>query len=686
MPQAIRYFLRQDNNNKELVIVDDGSDCIEDIVPDNEQIRYLRIEKKMTLGEKRNLCVRESKGDLIMHWDDDDWMAPYRISYQVKELLSRGKEICGLQQMLFCEIETGKCWLYKYPSGARPWLAGGSLLYTRDFWKKGPFPDIQVASDTQFIFSRKLDSYVTLSDTSFYIAAIHGKNTSPKTTTNRLWISVPDSIVKNIMGADWQHLINVNDHIRNSLGTNHTGRKKIAILMTTCNRPESLKKIIGDLERESGTYDLSFFITDDGILRNGKKYYWKTINTLWNQARETNFDYYIQLPDDVQLEDRFIEKAIQAWENIEDPGKICLNLFLDGHRMGKTCWTNFWPQVHTFNEKRYLKTQWMDLFYICNRNFFEQLQWRIQPVNPERWIINPELSSGVGQQISIRLHTRGWNLYQITDNQAEHLGDYSIMNPEIRMKEPIRSARLPLIFAGMASIPEREAQLKKTITGIIPYVDQLFLFLNDYVQVPSWLSRYEKITPFLSRQENTNMGDAGKFFGLNKISGDDFYYFTLDDDMLYPQNYIWKMTGKIEKYHRKAIVGCGGYIMKPEVNHFYNDRQSNWHIRQPNNEDRAVHILHTCLTAWHSSSLDFRYEDCEKPNMGDIWLALAAQKKHVPMILIERPASWVLSQPLPVTETIYGQYRNNCLDQTTVYNSWKDWKLISAKEKKAVHI
>ncbi len=138
MPYAINYFLRQDYANKELLIVDDGTDAVEDLVPADKQIRYIRIKKNMTLGEKRNFCVRESRGDLIMHWDDDDWMAPYRISYQVQELLANNVEICGLKEMLFCNYTTNKCWLYKYQDKAKPWLAGGSLLYRRAIFSRTP--------------------------------------------------------------------------------------------------------------------------------------------------------------------------------------------------------------------------------------------------------------------------------------------------------------------------------------------------------------------------------------------------------------------------------------------------------------------------------------------------------------------------------------------------------------------
>jgi glycosyltransferase involved in cell wall biosynthesis len=202
VPHAIRYFLQQDYANRELVIVDDGNDNVEDIIPADERIRYIRIEKNMTLGEKRNFCVRESRGNLIMHWDDDDWMAPYRISYQVQELLLNNVEVCGLKQMLFYNYDSNKCWLYKYQDNSKPWLAGGSLLYSKDFWRKSPFPDMQVASDTQFIWSRKLNSYVALKDYNFYVATIHNNNTSPKITDSKVWHPIKPEIVQRILSED----------------------------------------------------------------------------------------------------------------------------------------------------------------------------------------------------------------------------------------------------------------------------------------------------------------------------------------------------------------------------------------------------------------------------------------------------------------------------------------------------
>src|SRR5438874_1492302 len=86
VPQAIEYFLRQDYPNKELIIVDDGTDPVSDLVPADERIHYIRLDVKQPIGTKRNLACQEARGSIIIHWDDDDWHASYQLSYQVEEI------------------------------------------------------------------------------------------------------------------------------------------------------------------------------------------------------------------------------------------------------------------------------------------------------------------------------------------------------------------------------------------------------------------------------------------------------------------------------------------------------------------------------------------------------------------------------------------------------------------------
>jgi predicted O-methyltransferase YrrM len=203
VPGAIRSFLRQDFPNKELVIVDDGTDAIGDLVPADPRVRYIRLSRRATVGSKRNLACEEARGSLIAHWDDDDWHAPRRLRCQVEALLEDGGDLCGLKTLLFYDTRNGRAWRYDYPDGHRPWLSGSSMLYTRDFWRKHPFPEVDAGEDTQFV--RRADSrrLAILADFTIHVSIIHGRNVSPKQTGGAWWQPYPAEEVRQLIGEDW---------------------------------------------------------------------------------------------------------------------------------------------------------------------------------------------------------------------------------------------------------------------------------------------------------------------------------------------------------------------------------------------------------------------------------------------------------------------------------------------------
>ena len=187
VPRAIGYFLRAQYEPRELVIVDDGSEPIRDLVPDDARIRYVRLEHRTSVGTKRNRAIQQARGELICHWDDDDWHAPHRIGTLVTALRAAQAEVCGTREMLFYDQGAGETWLYRYPPGSRPWLVGGSLLYTREFWQAAPFPDRQVGEDSQFLWRARPPRTVCLEDHRLYVALIHSGNTCPKDRRGPYW-------------------------------------------------------------------------------------------------------------------------------------------------------------------------------------------------------------------------------------------------------------------------------------------------------------------------------------------------------------------------------------------------------------------------------------------------------------------------------------------------------------------
>jgi len=131
IPRAIHYFLRQDYEPKELIIVDDGTDPIGDLVPQDDRIRYFRLNEKISVGAKRNRACEAARGDIIAHWDDDDWHAPQRLRYQIEALQREHADVCGIHRLLFYDVINDRAWRYVYPAQRRFWLSGSSLCYTR---------------------------------------------------------------------------------------------------------------------------------------------------------------------------------------------------------------------------------------------------------------------------------------------------------------------------------------------------------------------------------------------------------------------------------------------------------------------------------------------------------------------------------------------------------------------------
>jgi len=112
IPKAIEYFLYQYYPNRELIIIIDGTEPVSDLIPDNPNIRYLYQDQMHSVGAKRNIACKNSNGEIIIHWDDDDWMADWRISYQVKNLLARQSDICGLSRLFFFNPAANLGWEY----------------------------------------------------------------------------------------------------------------------------------------------------------------------------------------------------------------------------------------------------------------------------------------------------------------------------------------------------------------------------------------------------------------------------------------------------------------------------------------------------------------------------------------------------------------------------------------------
>jgi O-antigen biosynthesis protein len=174
LPQAIACFRAQTYEPRELLIVAEGQD-VSDIVPDEPGITLVPLASHLIVGAKRNVGCDFACGELIAHWDDDDYSASGRLEDQVRRLLESGRAVTGYASMRFTDGTAW--WIY---TGPPDFVLGSSLLYRKDWWREHPFPECQIGEDSAFVAvaaaAGQLDVAAYAGD--LMAATIHPGNTS----------------------------------------------------------------------------------------------------------------------------------------------------------------------------------------------------------------------------------------------------------------------------------------------------------------------------------------------------------------------------------------------------------------------------------------------------------------------------------------------------------------------------
>lgn len=171
--QAVKYFLRQDYPNRELVV---ASEDVLPELPEDERIRYVNVASGLSLGAKRNASNRFARGEIIAHWDDDDWYAPWRLSEQVAAMRETRLPISGCRSLLFLDLANDQVWRFS-PADSVPCAWSSTLLYERCFWQERLFPAITF-SESVWFFLQETASAPPPRDVC--VAVVHGKNTSTR--------------------------------------------------------------------------------------------------------------------------------------------------------------------------------------------------------------------------------------------------------------------------------------------------------------------------------------------------------------------------------------------------------------------------------------------------------------------------------------------------------------------------
>lgn len=220
----------------------------------------------------------------------------------------------------------------------------------------------------------------------------------------------------------------------------------------------------------------------------------------------------------------------------------------------------------------------------------------------------------------------------------------------------------PSIRVQIASIPDRVDSLMQTVKSLLLQVDEMFIGLNNYYEEPSFC-KDSKITTMLF---DNSMGDAVKFYNVERFDG---YFFTCDDDLVYPKNYVHYIVNRINMYNQEAIITLHGrnYYNIP-VKSFHRDPFENHRCLMDVRGDHPVMIGGTGVMAFHTSTLNVSYSDFKAPNMADVWMAKLAHEQGVPIMVVDHRAGYL--RYIPPETTIWRESLKNDKLQTEILNSF----------------
>ena len=199
------------------------------------------------------------------------------------------------------------------------------------------------------------------------------------------------------------------------------------------------------------------------------------------------------------------------------------------------------------------------------------------------------------------------------------------------------------IYAGMATMPGREDSFSLAKESIIGQVDHLFVYDNA-------------VMPDLT--------DNGKFWGLTQIN-EPCIYLTLDDDLMYPPDYVKTCVDALERHEGHIITFHGKRLLGMGRNYYKG--HENYRCLGTVDRDVKVHVAGTGVTAFFSSHLDAA-KVIESPDrrMSDLVFSQIAAEAGVPIMCIAHQEGWIAHLPIDFEKTIYAQEKNRCERQSAI--------------------
>ena len=185
MPLAKYSYLIQSypEDKLEWVIVDDSESSIEESLMGIPNIKYVRLDQKTGIAEKRNIGVRNAMYDHIVFMDDDDVYPNNSVLERIAMMKKEPAKQCVFCTTIPCYDIEKYCSFMNVPPITLEMsqrVSEASMGFTRSFWEERPFED-NISEADKFIRARE-QMCREISPQEVIVSLVHSKNVSSRKT------------------------------------------------------------------------------------------------------------------------------------------------------------------------------------------------------------------------------------------------------------------------------------------------------------------------------------------------------------------------------------------------------------------------------------------------------------------------------------------------------------------------
>ena len=163
----------------EWIIIDDGTDKIEDLVKDHPQVKYYAYDDKMPLGKKRNLMHEKSKGEILVYMDDDDYYPPERVAHSVEMLIANPEAMCAGTSEIYIYFKHVKK-IYQFGPYGPNHATAGTFAFKRELLNDSKYNDEAALAEEKSFLKDYTVPFIQLDPLKTILVFSHEHNTFDK--------------------------------------------------------------------------------------------------------------------------------------------------------------------------------------------------------------------------------------------------------------------------------------------------------------------------------------------------------------------------------------------------------------------------------------------------------------------------------------------------------------------------